>query len=95
MRSWISAAEASFLGRASGLGLTGARSFRAEPLLLCMKRIQLRCFGHLTRMPPGNLLGEVLQACNADLEADPGPAGEIRSLGLLVLCFNYFILGSK
>lgn len=46
-------------------------------------------------MPPGNLLGEVLQACNADLEADPGPAGEIRSLGLLVLCFNYFILGSK
>lgn len=42
-------------------------------------------------MPPGNLLGEVLQACNAD----PGPAGEIRSLELLVLCFNYFILGSK
>lgn len=95
MRSWISAAEASFLVRASGLDFTGARSFRAELLLLCIKRIQLRWFGHLTRMPPGNLLGEVLQACNADPEADPRPAGEIRSVGLLVLCFNYFILGSK
>lgn len=86
MRSWISAAEASFLVRASGLDLAGARSFRAELLLLCIKRIQLRWFGHLTRMPPGNLLGEVLQACNADLEADLRPASFV---------FQLFYIGVK
>ena len=36
---------------------------RVEPLLLHIERSQLRWFGHLTRMPPGRLLGEVFRAC--------------------------------
>ncbi|TWW80203.1 R2 Retrovirus-related Pol polyprotein from type I retrotransposable element [Takifugu flavidus] len=34
-----------------------------EPLLLCVERSQMRWLGHLVRMPPGPLPGEVFRAC--------------------------------
>lgn len=39
---------------------------------------------HLTRMPSGTLLGEVLQMCNEN-QADPGHVGEITYLGWLTV----------
>uniref|UniRef100_A0A3Q3XBL8 RING-type domain-containing protein n=1 Tax=Mola mola TaxID=94237 RepID=A0A3Q3XBL8_MOLML len=70
MRSRIQAAEMSFLRRVAGLSLrdrvrsTDIREeLRVEPLLLRVERSQLRWFGHLGRMPPGRLPGEVLRAC--------------------------------
>ncbi|KAL3970397.1 type I keratin, acidic [Sarotherodon galilaeus] len=43
---------------------------------------QLRWFGHLTRMPPGRLLGEVFRACPTGRRprGTPGHTGEIISL---------------
>jgi len=35
---------------------------RVEPLLLCIERSQMRWLGHLVRMPPGRLPGEVFRA---------------------------------
>ena len=65
----IQAAEMSFLRRVAGLRLRDrVRSsdiqerLRVEPLLLHMERSQLRWFGHLVRMPPGRLPGEVFRA---------------------------------
>ncbi|KAK3517255.1 hypothetical protein QTP70_001470 [Hemibagrus guttatus] len=68
VRSRIQAAEMSFLCRVAG------RSFRdrvrssvtreelgVEPLLLHIERGQLRWLGHLFRMPPGRLPGEVFR----------------------------------
>ena len=59
----------SFLRRVAGLRLRDrVRSsdiqerLRVEPLLLHMERSQLRWFGHLVRMPPGRLPGEVFRA---------------------------------
>ncbi|TWW67089.1 hypothetical protein D4764_02G0001300 [Takifugu flavidus] len=34
-----------------------------EPLLLRIERSQMRGLGHLVRMPPGRLPGEVFRAC--------------------------------
>lgn len=40
---------------------------------------------HLTRMPSGTLLGEVLQTYNENPKADPGHVGEITYLGWLTV----------
>ncbi|KAK3507851.1 hypothetical protein QTP70_001422 [Hemibagrus guttatus] len=70
VRSRIQAAEMSFLCRVAGRSLRDrVRSFvtreelGVEPLLLHIKRGQLRWLGHLFRMPPGRLPGEVFRAC--------------------------------
>ena len=69
-RSRIQTAEMSFLRRVSGLSLRDrVRSsdirerLKVEPLLLRIERSQMRWFGHLVRMPPGRLPGEVFRAC--------------------------------
>jgi len=68
-RSRIQAAEMSFLRRVSGLSLRDRvrssvirEGLRVEPLLLRVERGQLRWLGHLIRMPPGRLPGEVFWA---------------------------------
>uniref|UniRef100_A0A3B3HQU3 Reverse transcriptase domain-containing protein n=1 Tax=Oryzias latipes TaxID=8090 RepID=A0A3B3HQU3_ORYLA len=69
-RSRIQAAEMSFLRRVAGRSLRDrVRSLvtrgelGVEPLLLHIERSQLRWLGHLVRMPPGRLPGEVFRAC--------------------------------
>ena len=68
-RSRIQAAEMSFLRRVSGLSLRDRvrssvirEGLRVEPLLLRIERSQMRWLGHLVRMPPGRLPGEVFRA---------------------------------
>ncbi len=68
-RSRIQAAEMSFLRRVAGRSLRDRvrssftrEELRVEPLLLHIKRGQLRWLGHLFRMPPGRLLGKVFRA---------------------------------
>uniref|UniRef100_A0A669C5T3 Reverse transcriptase domain-containing protein n=1 Tax=Oreochromis niloticus TaxID=8128 RepID=A0A669C5T3_ORENI len=76
----IQATEMGFLRRVAGLSL-GDRvrssaireGLRVEPLLLHIKRSQLRWFEHLTRMPPGRLLGEVFWACPTERRARSRP----------------------
>ncbi|KAK3512519.1 hypothetical protein QTP70_015647, partial [Hemibagrus guttatus] len=70
VRSRIQAAEMSFLRRVAGRSLRDRvrssvtrEELGAEPLLLHIKRGQLRWLGHLFRMPPGRLPGEVFRAC--------------------------------
>ncbi|KAK3519557.1 hypothetical protein QTP86_003108 [Hemibagrus guttatus] len=70
VRSRIQAAEMSFLRRVAGRSLRDRvrssvtwEELGAEPLLLHIKRGQLRWLGHLFWMPPGRLLGEVFRAC--------------------------------
>ncbi|KAK3540202.1 hypothetical protein QTP70_028393 [Hemibagrus guttatus] len=66
VRSRIQAAEMSFLRRVAGRSLRDkVRSSvtREGPLLLHIERGQLRWLGHLFRMPPGRLPGEVFWAC--------------------------------
>ncbi|KAK7895384.1 hypothetical protein WMY93_020709 [Mugilogobius chulae] len=82
----------SFLRRVAGRSLRDRvrssvtrEELRVEPLLLHVKRSQLKWLGHLFRMPPGRLPGEVFRACplGGDLEEDPGHAGgTMGSLGL-------------
>ena len=69
-RSRVQAAEMSFLRRVAGFSLRDRvrssvirRGLGVEPLLLRIERSQLRWLGHLTRMPPGRLPGEVFRAC--------------------------------
>nr|XP_049572422.1 uncharacterized protein LOC125965716 [Syngnathus scovelli] len=69
-RSRIQVAERSFLRRMSGLSLrdrVGSSVIRerlgVESLLLHVERSQIRRLGHLIRMPPGRLPGEVFRAC--------------------------------
>ncbi len=69
-RSRIQAAEMSFLRRVAGRSLRDRvrssvtrEELRVEQLLLDIKRSQLRWLGHLFRMPPGCLPGEVFQVC--------------------------------
>ena len=52
-------------------------------LLLCVERSQMRWLGHLVRMPPGRIPGEVFRArpLVGDPGEDPGHAGETMSLG--------------
>ncbi|KAK3561554.1 hypothetical protein QTP86_008774 [Hemibagrus guttatus] len=68
--SRIQAAEMSFLCRVAGRSLRDRvrssvtrEEFGVEPLLLHIERGQLRWLGHLFRMPPGCLPGEVFRAC--------------------------------
>ncbi|KAK3524832.1 hypothetical protein QTP86_007573 [Hemibagrus guttatus] len=70
VRSRIQAAEMSFLRRVAGHSLRDRvrssvtqEELGAEPLLLHIERGQLRWLGHLFRMPPGHLPGEVFRAC--------------------------------
>jgi len=68
-RLWIQAAEMSALRRVDELNRRDRvrssniwRELGVEPLLLRVKRSQLKWFGHLIRMPPGRLPLEVFQA---------------------------------
>ncbi|KAK3566178.1 hypothetical protein QTP86_028416 [Hemibagrus guttatus] len=70
VRSRIQAAEMSFLRRVAGRSLRDRvrssvtrEELGVEPLLLHIERGQLRWLGHLFRMPPGRLPGEVFRAC--------------------------------
>ncbi|KAK3547052.1 hypothetical protein QTP86_009569 [Hemibagrus guttatus] len=70
VRSRIQAAEMSFLRRVEGRSLRDRvrssvtrEELGVEPLLLHIERGQLRWLGHLFRMPPGSLPGEVFRAC--------------------------------
>ncbi|KAK3529274.1 hypothetical protein QTP70_024827, partial [Hemibagrus guttatus] len=70
IRSRIQAAKMSFLCRVAGCSLRDRvrssvtrEELEVEPLLLHIKRGQLRWLGHLFRMPPGRLPGEVFWAC--------------------------------
>ncbi|GAA6111505.1 uncharacterized protein LOC111191400, partial [Tachysurus ichikawai] len=69
-RSRIQAAEMSFLHRVAGRSLRDKvrssvtrEELRVEPLLLHIKRSQLRWLGHLFRIPLGRHSGEVFRAC--------------------------------
>ncbi|KAK3507140.1 hypothetical protein QTP70_008534 [Hemibagrus guttatus] len=70
VRSRIQAAEMSFLRRMAGRSLRDRlrssvtrEELGVEPLLLHIKRGQLRWLGHLFWMPLGRLPGEVFRAC--------------------------------
>ncbi|KAK3523485.1 hypothetical protein QTP86_033979, partial [Hemibagrus guttatus] len=70
VRSRIQVAEMSFLRRVAGCSLrdrvrssVSREELGVEPLLLHIERGQLRWLGHLFRMPPGHLPGEVYRAC--------------------------------
>ncbi|TWW67270.1 hypothetical protein D4764_02G0003110 [Takifugu flavidus] len=69
-RSRVQVAEMSFLRRVAGLSLRDRvrssairEELGVEPLLLRVERSQMRWLGHLVRMPPGCLPGEVFRAC--------------------------------
>ncbi|XP_056892948.1 PVR cell adhesion molecule related 2 like isoform X5 [Takifugu flavidus] len=69
-RSRVQAAEMSFLRRVAGLSLRDMvrssairEELGVEPLLLRVERSQMTWLGHLVRMPPGRLPGEVFMAC--------------------------------
>ncbi|KAK3532757.1 hypothetical protein QTP86_028126 [Hemibagrus guttatus] len=69
IRYRIQAAEMSFLRRVAGRSLRDTlrssvtrEELGVEPLLLHIERGQLRWLGHLFRMPPGRLPGEVFRA---------------------------------
>ncbi|TWW57297.1 hypothetical protein D4764_07G0000160 [Takifugu flavidus] len=60
----------SFLRRGAGLSLRDMvrssairEELGVEPLLLRVERSQMRWLGHLVRMPPGRIPGEVFGAC--------------------------------
>ncbi|KAK3513978.1 hypothetical protein QTP70_000706 [Hemibagrus guttatus] len=70
VRSRIQAAEMSFLRTVAGRSLRDRvrssvtrEELGVEPLLLHIERGQLRWLGHLFRMPPRRLPGEVFRAC--------------------------------
>ena len=65
----IQAAKMGFLRRVSGLSLRDRmrslvirKGLGVEPLLLRIERSQMRWLGHLVRIPPGRLPGEVFRA---------------------------------
>ena len=65
----VQAAEMSFLHRVAGLSLRDRvrslviwEELGVDPLLLCVERSQMKWLGHLIRMPPGRLPGEVFRA---------------------------------
>ncbi|TWW59887.1 hypothetical protein D4764_06G0014170 [Takifugu flavidus] len=80
-RSRVQAAEMCFIRWVAGLSLRDRvrssairEELRVEPLLLCVERSQMRWLGHLVRMPPGRLPGEVFRACPSGCcHCDPTP----------------------
>ncbi|TWW69469.1 hypothetical protein D4764_18G0002750 [Takifugu flavidus] len=71
-RSRVQAAEMSFLHRVAGLSLRDRvrssairEELGVESLLLRVERSQMRWLGHLVRLPPGCLPGEVFRACSS------------------------------
>uniref|UniRef100_A0A8C6KHS8 Reverse transcriptase domain-containing protein n=1 Tax=Nothobranchius furzeri TaxID=105023 RepID=A0A8C6KHS8_NOTFU len=69
MRLRIQATKMSFLQRVAGLSLRDRvrssvirEGLGVDPLLLHIERSQLRWLGHLVKMPPGRLPGEVFRA---------------------------------
>ncbi|TWW55039.1 hypothetical protein D4764_09G0000880 [Takifugu flavidus] len=69
-RSRVQVAKMSFLRRVAGLSLRDRvrssairEELGVEPLLLRVERSQMRWLGHLVRMPPGRLPGDVFRAC--------------------------------
>ncbi|TWW63631.1 hypothetical protein D4764_03G0006390 [Takifugu flavidus] len=69
-RSRVQTAKMSFLRRVAGLSLRDRvrssairEELGVELLLLRFERSQMRWLGHLVRMPPGRLPGEVFRAC--------------------------------
>ncbi len=87
-RSRIQAAEMSFLRRVAERSLRDRvrssvtrKELREEPLLLDIEKSQLRWLGHLFRMPPESLPGEVFRArpTGRRPREDPGHAGGIMS----------------
>ncbi|TWW71157.1 hypothetical protein D4764_17G0006400 [Takifugu flavidus] len=71
-RSRVQTAEMSFLRRVAGLSLRDRvrssairEELGVEPLLLRVEKSQMRWLGHLVRMPPGRLPGEVFRACSS------------------------------
>ncbi|TWW73429.1 hypothetical protein D4764_15G0008230 [Takifugu flavidus] len=88
-RSRVQAAEMSFLRRVAGLSLRDRvrssairEELGVESLLLRVERSQMGWLGHLVRMPPGRLPGEVFRACPSGKRprGDPGHVGETMSL---------------
>ncbi|TWW63109.1 hypothetical protein D4764_03G0001170 [Takifugu flavidus] len=82
-RSWVQAAKMSFLRWVAGLSLRDRvrssairEELGVEPLLLRFERSQMRWLGHLVRMPPGRLPGEVFRACPSGRR----PPGRPRTL---------------
>ena len=68
-RSRVQAANMSFLRKVAGLSLRDRvrssvirEELGVDPLLLRVERSQMRWLGHLVRMPPGRLPGEVFRA---------------------------------
>lgn len=51
---------------------------KAEPLLICVERSQLRWFGNLARKPPSRLHGDVFWAFSGG--TDPGHTGKFISI---------------
>ena len=67
MRSQVQASEMRFLRKIKGVTLFNEvrssdirKSLNIEPLLLRIERPQLRCFGHVSRMPQERLLKQAL-----------------------------------
>lgn len=52
---------------------------KEEPLLLHVERSRLRKFGHLVKITPGFLPGEMFQACPSGRkpQSRPGPSKEV------------------
>ena len=88
VRSRVQAAEIDFLRKVRGLSLleklkrTDIRqSLNIEPLLLCMKRLQLRWFGHVTRMFHGRAGKPLMDA----LPSGEMPRGYLELAGGIML----------
>ncbi|TWW71586.1 hypothetical protein D4764_16G0000830 [Takifugu flavidus] len=57
-----------------------------EPLLLCVERRQMRWLGHLVRMPPGRLPGEVFRACPSSRRPPERPRTRWRDYVSRLVC---------
>lgn len=74
MRLWKQAARMNFRYRVAGLSFRERvrisdirRELRVQPLLLHVKRRQLRWFGHLIRTPPGWAVSDLTRTLNTIL----------------------------
>ncbi|KAK0149597.1 Lipoma-preferred partner [Merluccius polli] len=92
-RSRVQAAEMSFLRRVAGLSLRDRvrssvirEELGVDPLLLRVERSQMRWLGHLVRMPPGRLPGEVFRACPTGRRPWGRPRTRWRDYNTLETC---------